>query len=141
MNRIVNNPLALAAARRGKAALKYSTYTLPGLLLTSQAFAQAAGNTLGGRIQSASGDLTTGGTFLMEMFGYILGAAAILTGFYTIWQHTKNPNGQSRLGYGLCSLIIGGAFLSASLWGSFASNTVAGGGVTNTGVPKAMTFQ
>ena len=130
---------SVAAARRRLDAAKLITLVLPALLLASQAF--AAGNTLGGRLQAMSGDLTTGGGFLLELFGYILGGAAIIAGFYTLWMHSKNPNGQSRLGYGAMSLVVGGAFLSASLWGSFASNTVAGANVSNTGATQQMTFQ
>ena len=139
MNRIESFPSGIGGVRRSLASTKLGIMVLPSLLLASHAF--AAGNTLGGRLQAASGDLTTGGGWLLQLAGYILGGAAIIMGFYTLWQHTKNPNGQARLGYGLMGLIIGGAFLSASLWGSFASNTIAGANVTNTGTAQQMTFQ
>ena len=45
-----------------------------------------------------------------------MGGAALLAGIYTIWQHSKNPNGQARFGYGLVSVLAGGAFLTASLF-------------------------
>lgn len=143
MNRMTLFPSTFAAARRtlGAAKLGLAT-TLPVLLATSHAFAQGAGgNGIGSRLQAASTELTTGGGYALELMGYILGGAAILLGFYSIWQHTKNPNGQSRLGYGIAGVILGGAFLSASLWGSFASNTVSGGNATNTGTAQQMTFQ
>lgn len=113
---------------------------LPALLLADQAFAQAAGNTLGSRMQAASTDLTTGGGYVLQILGYLLGGAALLTGIYTIWQHTKNPNGQSRLGYGFVSVLAGGAFLAASLFATFSASTVAGAGPTNTGTAQQMTF-
>lgn len=133
MNHMALFPSTLAAARRTLGAAKLGLATLPVLLATSPVFAQAAGNGIGSRLQAASTELTTGGGYVLELMGYILGGAAILLGFYTIWQHTKNPNGQSRLGYGIAGVILGGAFLSASLWGSFASNTISGGNATNTG--------
>lgn len=112
----------------------------PTLLLASHAFAQGAGNTLGGRMQAASTDLTTGGGFVLTIIGYLLGGAALLAGIYTIWQHTKNPNGQSRLGYGFVSVLAGGAFLTASLFATFAANTLSGAAPTNTGTAAQMTF-
>lgn len=113
----------------------------PTMLLASHAFAQAAGNTLGSRMQAASTDLTTGGGYVLQILGYLLGGTALLTGIYTIWQHTKNPNGQSRLGYGFVSVLAGGAFLAASLFATFSASTVAGAGPTNTGTAAQMTFQ
>ncbi len=122
-------------------AAKLTAWALPALLLSQQAFAQAAGNGLGGRMQAASTDLTGGGGYVMELLGYFFGGAAILTGVYTIWQNQKNPNGQNRLGYGFISVLAGGAFLAASLFGGFSSNTVAGAAPTNTGTAQQMTFQ
>lgn len=141
MNHMALFPSTLAAAQRTLRASKLGLATLPVLLATSHAFAQAASNGIGGRLQAAATELTTGGGYVLELMGYILGGAAILLGFYTIWQHTKNPNGQSRLGYGIAGVILGGAFLSASLWGSFASNTISGGNATNTGTAAQMVFQ
>ena len=132
-------PVLNRAARRALHSAKYAAYALPAMLLTSEAFAQNA-NTLGGRMQAASGDLTTGGGWVLEILGYLLGGGALLVGINTIWQHTKNPNGQSRLGYGFVSVLAGGAFLAASLFGSFASNTIAGSNSTNNGTAKQMQF-
>ena len=122
-------------------AAKLAALALPALLISQQAFAQAAGNGLGGRMQAASTDLTAGGGYVMTLLGYFFGGAAILAGVYTIWQNQKNPNGQNRLGYGFISVLAGGAFLAASLFGGFSSNTVAGAGPTNTGTAQQMTFQ
>jgi hypothetical protein len=113
---------------------------MPATLLASHAFAQAA-NTLGGRMQAASTDLTMGGGFVLQILGYLLGGTAMLAGIYTIWQHSKNPNGQARFGYGLVSVLAGGAFLTASLFGTFASQSMAGAGPSNTGTAQQMTFQ
>lgn len=103
--------------------------------------ALAAGNTLGAQAQTASQDLTTGGGFILELLGYILGGAAMLYGFFTIWQNTKNPNGQHRLGFGITSILVGGAFLAASTMAQFASNTVSGGNATNTGTSQQFQIQ
>ena len=132
--------LTTLPARLPRQFSRASLYALPAMLLTNQAFAQAA-NTLGGRMQAASTDLTLGGGYVLQILGYLLGGTAILAGVYTIWQHSKNPNGQSRFGYGLVSVLAGGAFLAASLFGTFASQTVAGAGPSNTGTAQQMTFQ
>ena len=110
------------------------------IFVSHQVLAQAT-NTLGGRMQAASTDLTDGGGFVLTILGYLLGGAAMLAGIYTIWQHSKNPNGQARFGYGLVSLLAGGAFLTASLFGTFASQTMAGAGPSNSGTTAKMTFQ
>lgn len=132
--------LTTLPARIPVTASKAAALAVPAMLLASEAFAQAAGNTLGSRMQAASTDLTTGGGYVLQILGYLLGGAALLTGIYTIWQHTKNPNGQSRLGYGFVSVLAGGAFLAASLFATFSASTVAGAGPTNTGTAQQMTF-
>ena len=120
---------------------KLAAFAAPVALLARHAFAQGAGNTLGGRMQAASQDLTTGGGYVLTILGYLLGGAAVLAGIYTIWQHSKNPNGQNRFGYGLVSILAGGAFLAASVFGGFSSQTISGGAPTNTGTAAQMTFQ
>ena len=134
----------LAEARPVRAAAKVWSLALLGLLTVHQAQAQAAAggatNTLGGRMQAASTDLTVGGGFILQILGYLLGGAAVLSGVYAIWQHTKNPNGQGKLGYGFVSVLAGGAFLAASLFASYSSQTLAGAGPTNTGTAAQMTF-
>ena len=132
--------LTTLPARLPRTLSKAALLAAPASLLASHAFAQAA-NTLGGRMQAASTDLTMGGGFVLEILGYLLGGAAMLAGIYTIWQHSKNPNGQARFGYGLVSVLAGGAFLTASLFGTFASQSMAGAGPSNTGTAQQMTFQ
>ncbi len=133
--------LTTLPARMPRTLAKAAALATPALFLAQHAFGQAAGNTLGGRLQAASTDLTTGGGFVLEILGYLLGGAAMLAGIYTIWQHSKNPNGQARFGYGLVSILAGGAFLTASLFGTFSSQTLAGAGPSNTGTAQQMTFQ
>ena len=138
MTRFIDLPSLAAATRLVRSATKLAVFTLPVLLLTHEAFAQA--NTLGNRLTAASTDLTAGGGYVLQILGYLLGGCAMLAGIYTIWQHTKNPNGQSRLGYGFVSVLAGGAFLAASLFATFSASTVAGAGPTNTGTAAQMTF-
>ena len=103
--------------------------------------AHAAGNTLGGQAQAASQDLTQGGGFLLELVGYIAGVCAMLAGGFTIWQHTKNPNGQHRLSYGIISVLTGGFFLALTTMAQFSANTVSGGNATNTGTAQQLQIQ
>jgi hypothetical protein len=103
--------------------------------------AHAAGNTLGAQAQAASQDLTTGGGYVLELVGYVVGVAAMLAGGFTIWQHTKNPNGQHRLSYGIISVLAGGFFLALSTMAQFSANTVSGGNATNTGTAQQLQIQ
>ena len=103
--------------------------------------AHAAGATLGSQMQTASQDLTTGGVFILELVGYIVGVAAMLAGGFTIWQHTKNPNGQHRMSYGIISVLAGGFFLALSTMAQFSSNTVSGANATNTGTSQQLQIQ
>jgi hypothetical protein len=103
--------------------------------------ALAAGATLGSQAQTASQDLTTGGGFILELVGYILGVCAMLYGGFTIWQHTKNPNGQHRMSFGVVSVLMGGFFLALSTMAQFSANTVSGGNATNTGTSQQLQIQ
>ena len=101
--------------------------TLGFLALTSaQAMAQGAGNTLGGRMSAVAEDMTTGGGTLLTLFGFILGGFALIAGGWTIYQHTKNPNGQARLGYGVAGVLAGGFFLTLASIAQFSSQTISG---------------
>jgi hypothetical protein len=111
-----------------------------GLYLSPYA-AHAAGATLGSQAQTASQDLTTGGGFVLELIGYILGVCAMLYGGHTIWQHTKNPNGQHRMSFGVMSILAGGFFLALSTMAQFSANTVSGGNATNTGTSQQLQIQ
>ena len=103
--------------------------------------AHAAGNTLGGQAQAAAQDLTTGSGYVMELLGYVLGVCAMLFGGHTIWQHTKNPNGQHRMSFGIVSVLAGGFFLALSTMAQFSANTVSGGNATNTGTSQQLQIQ
>lgn len=131
--------------RRLRALLRTSALTLPlavGVALSmTTPLAHAAGNTLGAQAQAASQDLTTGSGYIMELLGYVLGVGSLLFGGYTIWQHTKNPNGQHRMSFGIVSVLIGGFFLALSTMAQFSANTVSGGNATNTGTSQQLQIQ
>ena len=110
-------------------------------LTTAQAMAQGAGNTLGGRMAAVSEDMTTGGGTLLTLFGFILGGFALLAGGWTIYQHTKNPNGQARLGYGVAGVLAGGFFLTIASIATFSAQTISGAAASSDGTSKQMKFQ
>ena len=110
-------------------------------LTTAQAMAQGAGNTLGGRMSAVAGDMTTGGGTLLTLFGFILGGFALLAGGWTIYQHTKNPNGQAKLGYGVAGVLAGGFFLTIASIATFSAQTISGAAVSSDGTSKQMKFQ
>ena len=115
--------------------------TLGVLALTAaQAMAQGAGNTLGGRMSAVAEDMTTGGGTLLTLFGFILGGFALIAGGWTIYQHTKNPNGQARLGYGVAGVLAGGFFLTLASIAQFSSQTISGAAASSDGTSKQMMF-
>ena len=115
--------------------------TLGFLALTSaQAMAQGTGNTLGGRMSAVAEDMTTGGGTLLTLFGFILGGFALIAGGWTIYQHTKNPNGQARLGYGVAGVLAGGFFLTLASIAQFSSQTISGAAASSDGTSKQMMF-
>ena len=115
--------------------------TLGVLALTAaQAMAQSAGNTLGGRMSAVAEDMTTGGGTLLTLFGFILGGFALIAGGWTIYQHTKNPNGQARLGYGVAGVLAGGFFLTLASIAQFSSQTISGTAASSDGTSKQMMF-
>jgi len=120
------------------AAAAFAAVALP----ATNALAQVAGgNTLGSRMQAVSTDMTNGGGYLLTLFGFILGGFALIAGGWTIYQHTKNPNGQAKLGYGVAGVLAGGFFLTIASIATFSSQTISGAGASSTGTSKAMTFQ
>ena len=117
--------------------------TLGVLALTAtQAMAQGAGagNTLGGRMSAVAEDMTTGGGTLLTLFGFILGGFALIAGGWTIYQHTKNPNGQARLGYGVAGVLAGGFFLTLASIAQFSSQTISGATASSDGTSRQMMF-
>jgi len=127
---LLRQQLATAAATAGVLALT-----------TAQAMAQGAGNTLGGRMSVVSQDMTTGGGTLLTLFGFILGGFALLAGGWTIYQHTKNPNGQAKLGYGVAGVLAGGFFLTIASIATFSAQTISGAAASSDGTSKQMKFQ
>jgi len=106
----------------------------------AQAAAGAGGNTLGARMSAVSEDMTTGGGTLLTLFGFILGGFALLAGGWTIYQHTKNPNGQAKLGYGVAGVLAGGFFLTLASIATFSAQTISGAAASSDGTSKQMMF-
>lgn len=107
------------------------------VLASSHAMAQ---NTLGTRMTVAAGDLTTGGGTLLTLFGFILGGFALIGGGWAIYQHTKNPNGQGKIGYGIAGVLAGGFFLTISSIATFSGQTISGAAASSDGTNKQMMF-
>lgn len=97
--------------------------------------------TLGAQAQQAATDLTMGSGYIMELLGYVLGGSSMLLGGHTIWQHTRNPNGQHRMSFGIVSVLIGGFFLALSTMAQISANTVSGGNATITGTAQQLQIQ
>ena len=146
MNRILALTILPARVPRtlSRAAALAGLWSLLALQASAQSPVGATGaaNTLGGRGEAIAEDLIVGIGYILTLAGYVLGGAALIVGIYALWQHSKNPNhGQNRFGYGIVSILCGGAFLTASLIATFAGQTLSGSGPTNTGTAQQMTFQ
>ena len=122
---------------RARRALASAAALVPLVLASSQAMAQ---NTLGNRMTIASADLTTGGGTLLTLFGFILGGVALIGGGWAIYQHTKNPNGQGKIGYGIAGVLAGGFFLTLSSIATFSGQTISGAAASSDGTSKQMMF-
>ena len=112
-----------------------------GVLALTTARSMAQSNTLGTRMAAVSQDMTTGGGTLLTLFGFILGGFALLAGGWTIYQHTKNPNGQAKLGYGVAGVLAGGFFLTIASIATFSAQTISGAAASSDGTSKQMKFQ
>ena len=112
-----------------------------GVLALTTARSMAQSNTLGTRMVAVSQDMTTGGGTLLTLFGFILGGFALLAGGWTIYQHTKNPNGQAKLGYGVGGVLAGGFFLTIASIATFSAQTISGAAASSDGTSKQMKFQ
>lgn len=136
----MSNKTHLELARRfGARVGTAATLAASAMLLAPAAFA-AGGDTIGGRLTAAATDLGDGAGFMLTLAGYVAGALALLLGFWTIWQYSKNPNGQARPAYGILGIVLGGVFLSLSTWATYSSQTMTGSGVTNTGAAQKLEF-
>jgi hypothetical protein len=100
----------------------------------------ASADTLGARVQAVSTDLGNGFGYALTTGGYVLGGIALLTGVYVLWKHQQNANGPHKLGYGITSIIVGGAFLSITYLAGYATHTVSDTGPDNTGTAAQMRF-
>lgn len=105
------------------------------------AFAQAAGNTLGSRMQAASTDLLTGTTYIGDLFSYALALVAALASGYTFFHNRKNPNSsEHRLGYAIAGLVATGFFATLPSIVNYSSQTVSAANSTVTGQQQQLTF-
>jgi hypothetical protein len=112
-----------------------------GALAHTQAFAQATGNTLGGRMQAASTDLLTGTTYIGDLFSYALALVAALASGYTFFHNRKNPNSsEHRLGYAIAGLVATGFFATLPSIVNYSSQTVSAANATTTGAQQQLTF-
>jgi hypothetical protein len=107
-----------------------------------QAFAQATGNTLGGRMQAASTDLLTGTTYIGDLFAYALALVAALASGYTFFHNRKNPNSsEHRLGYAIAGLVATGFFATLPSIVNYSSQTVSAANAKTTGAQQqSLTF-
>ncbi len=138
---VANTPAPFIASSgktmvRARRALASAAALVPLVLGSSQAMAQ----TLGDRMTIAAADLTTGGGTLLTLFGFILGGTALIGGGWAIYQHTKNPNGQGKIGYGIAGVLAGGFFLTISSIATFSGQTISGAAASSDGTNKQMMF-
>lgn len=139
----VSNLSAPSISSSGKTIVRMRRVLGGAAALVSLVFASShamAQNTLGSRMSVASQDLTTGGGTLLTLFGFILGGFALIGGGWAVYQHTKNPNGQGKIGYGIAGILAGGFFLTISSIATFSGQTISGAAASSDGTSKQMMF-
>lgn len=143
----INTPKALRRFRRlakslkSRNALSLGLATLAVAAAVHPAFAAAAGDTLGGRMQAASTDLLTGTTYIGDLFSYALALVAALASGYTFFHNRKNPNSsEHRLGYAIAGLVATGFFATLPSIVNYSSQTVSAANSAVTGQQQQLTF-
>lgn len=96
------------------------------LAALANAHAQTVTNGLGSRIQAASTDLKTGGSYALTMVLYVLAGLSVVAAGYTFWQHYKNRNPEFKPAYAIASLLVAGFFATAGTIVNYSSQTISG---------------
>lgn len=96
---------------------------------------------LGGHMETGSGDLLAGATYIGDLFSYAFALLAALASGYTFFHNRKNPNSsEHRLGYAIAGLIATGFFATLPSVVNYSSQTVSQKAAFVTGQQQQLTF-
>ena len=141
---------AMAGAGKAKARLvrSYQTALAVFVSLMAQmvgvvhAFAQAAGNTIGGQVQAMATEFSTAGGFAGSTAMYVAALVCFIGGVWYLWQSRQPENRESgKVAAGLAGLVLTGLFVAGGAWINKAAQTTSGGAATISSQAAVVTFQ
>jgi len=111
-------------------------------LVGGQAFAQAAGNTIGGQVQSMATEFSTASGFAGSTAMYAAALICFIAGVWYLWKSRQPENRESgNVAAGAAGLVLTGLFVAGGAWINKAAQTTSGGAATITSTAAAVTFQ
>ena len=106
------------------------------------AFAQAAGNTIGGQVQAMATEFSTAGGFAGSTAMYLAALVCFIGGVWYLWQSRQPENRESgKVAAGLAGLVLTGLFVAGGAWINKAAQTTSGGAATISSQAAVVTFQ
>lgn len=106
------------------------------------ALAQAAGNTIGGQVQSMATEFSTAGGFAGSTAMYVAALVCFIGGVWYLWQSRQPENRESgKVAAGLAGLVLTGLFVAGGAWINKAAQTTSGAAATISSTAAAVTFQ
>ena len=140
--------MAGAGKAKARLVLNYRTAVAVFISLAAQmvgvvhAFAQAAGNTIGGKVQAMATEFSTAGGFAGSTAMYVAALVCFIGGVWYLWQSRQPENRESgKVAAGLAGLVLTGLFVAGGAWINKAAQTTSGGAATISSQAAVVTFQ
>lgn len=141
-NATVPAVMARRLGRRGRALATAGTGLLGSAVLSASAFAQAAGNGIGGQLQTMSQEASTTGGFVASALMYCAALVCFIGGVWALWQSRQPHNRESgRVAMGLAGLVLCGLFVTGGAWINKAAQTTTGTAASVTSTAGVVNFQ
>ncbi len=144
----VNALMAGAGKAKARLVWTYRTAVAVFVSLAAQmvgvvhAFAQAAGNTIGGQVQAMATEFSTAGGFAGSTAMYVAALVCFIGGVWYLWQSRQPENRESgKVAAGLAGLVLTGLFVAGGAWINKAAQTTSGGAATISSQAAVVTFQ
>lgn len=107
-----------------------------------EAFAQAAGNTIGGQVQTMAQEFSTAGGFAASTSMYVAALICFIAGVWFLWKSRQPENRESgNISAGLAGLVLTGLFVTGGAWINKAAQTTTGGAASVSSTAGVITFQ
>ena len=111
------------------------------LLVSGEAFAQAATNGIGGQVGTMAQEASTAGGNIGSMAMYLAALLCLVGGAWALWQSRQPQNREGgKVAMGLAGIVLCGLFATGGVWIGKAAQTASGGAATITGTNAPVTF-